>query len=57
MVSRSVMTLSGVISMPDPGAPALPPTNRPTRSPWKAGVLAIKRAKRRAWSMARAFIG
>jgi hypothetical protein len=57
MVSRSVMTLSGVISMPDPGASALPPTNRPTRSPWKAGVLAMKRAKRRAWSMAKAFIG
>src|SRR6266699_3301812 len=33
MVSRSVITLSAVICQPDPGAPALPPTNRPTRQP------------------------
>ena len=43
--------------MPEPGWPKFPPMNRPTRKPLKAGVFATISAKRRAWSVANAFIG
>ena len=50
-------TVVGDITMPDPGWPRSPPTKSPTRRPAKAGVPAITSAKRRAWSVASAFIG
>ena len=51
-------TLVAVIAIrPCPSLPERPPTNRPTRSPLKIGVRAITCAKRRAWSVASAFIG
>ena len=52
-----VMTFSGVMTKPLPGSPCLPPTYRPTRSWAKAGTEATNCAIRRAWSLARAFIG
>ena len=45
-VSRSVITVVGVMTMPCPVPTALPPTYKPTRKPLKAGTVATSSAKR-----------